>query len=529
MSTPRLSRRTAVKAGAGASAIGFLGRNGTYAAPSARGGYRLAAAQSLSGRVVIATNNNPTDEVKAALTQAYQERQPDVEIAWDTADRGGEYANWLGTQLAADDIALDIVAGNYQATFRGYVNLDMYRGTTNPYSGQIWDADVNWDLIRALDPAGNRIMLPTRAVHINWFYNKDLFEQAGISATPATWSEFVTTCETLSAAGITPIGINFNWQLPQWFAEVYFDQYHVNWVETVRAQEGDWNYDPEFDGAFTFDPAEPMIHNLYTYNVQRFMKGIQDGTLSFDTPEVAEIVTNLKAIFPQYATEDMYVTTDTYTKFLQQQVAIIPDGSWNLGQLTADMAELSPERLEELEIEAGSVQTFAWGTFENPAMEGDLVQSQPRSVESASGEYISVIEKDQAQTDLSVDFAMFWLSHVGYQPYLDAQWAEPGFSPAGPLQVTGVTVPEQETALFADLVEMGNAEAAYNGFWTAGAGAEHIENLHNLLATALNGDVTPEEYATQLQQYHMDNWDSYLELMQLTQEDVDDPARQPGT
>jgi hypothetical protein len=479
--------------------------------------------------VVVATNNNPTDEVKAALTQAYQERQPDVEIAWDTADRGGEYASWLGTQLAADDIAVDIVAGNYQSTYRGYVNLDMYRGTTNPYSEQIWDADLNWELIRALDPAGNRIMLPTRAVHINWFYNQDLFDAAGVTAPPATWAEFIDVCAQLQESGVTPVGINFNWQLPQWFAEVYFDQYHVDWVETVRAQEGDWNYDPEFDGAFTFDPAEPMIHNLYTYNVQRFMKGIQDGTLRFDTPAVAEIVTNLKAVFPQYATEDMYVTTDTYTKFLQQQVAILPDGSWNLGQLTADMAELSPQRLEELEIEADSVKTFNWSTFENPAMEGDLVKSAPRSVESASGEYISVIEKDQAQTDLSVDFAMFWLSAPGYQPYLDAQWAEPGFSPAGPLQLTGVTVPPQEEELFANLLEMGNAEAAYNGFWTAGAGGQHIENLHNLLAEALNDNITPEEYATQLQAYHEDNWDSYLELSALTQEDVDDPARQPGT
>ncbi len=259
------------------------------------------------------------------------------------------------------------------------------------------------------------------------------------------------------------------------------------------------------------------------------MKGIQDGTLRFDTPAVAEIVTNFKAIFPQYATEDMYVTSDTYTKFLQQQVAILPDGSWNLGQLTADMAELSPERLAELEIEADTVKTFNWSTFENPAMEGDLVQSAPRSVESASGEYISVIEKDQAQTDLSVDFAMFWLSAEGYQPYLDAQWAEPGFSPAGPLQLTGVTVPPQEEDLFANLLEMGNAEAAYNGFWTAGAGGQHTTDLHNLLAEALNGNITPEEYATQLQAYHEDNWDSYLELSALTQEDIDDPARQPGT
>jgi len=529
MHNPRFSRRTAIQGGLAASAVGIIGRQGAAAGPGRAERRALAPEQTLSGRVVIATNNNPTDEEKAALSQAYQERQPDVEIAWDTADRGAEYPSWLGTQLAADDIAVDIVAGNYQATYRGYVNLDAYRGVTNPYSEQMWDADLNWDLIRALDPSGNRIMLPTRAVHINWFYNQDLFDQAGITALPATWTEFVEVSTVLADSGVTPVGINFVWQLPQWFAEVYFDQYHIDWVETVRAQEGDWNYDPAFDGVFEFNPDEPLIHNLYTYNVQRFMNGIQTGTLRFDTPAVAEIVTNFKAMFPRFATEDLYVTTDTYTKFLQQQVAILPDGSWNLGQLTADMAELSPERLAELEIEADAVQTFTWSTFENPAMEGDLVRSAPRSVESASGEYISVIEKDQAQTDLSVDFAMFWLSAAGYQPWLDAQWAQPGFSPAGPLQVNGVEVPPEEDALFADLAEMGNAEAAYNGFWTAGAGGQHTTDLHNLLAEALNDNITPEEYASQLQAYHEDNWDSYLKLSGLTQEDVDDPARQPGT
>jgi hypothetical protein len=530
MNLPRFSRRSAIQGSFAASAVGIIGGRQALGAPGSVQRRALAPAQTLSGRVVIGTNANPLDPVKEALTRAYQERQPDVEIAWDTAERPpDEYTSWLGTQLAADDIAVDIVSGNYANTYRGYVNLEAYRSVTNPYSDQIWDADLNWELIRALDAAGNRIMLPTRAVHINWFYNQDLFDQAGVTAAPTTWTEFTDVCTQLNEAGITPIAINYVWQLPQWFAEVYFDQYHVDWVETVRAQEGDWNYDPEFDGAFTFDPAEPFIHNLYTYNAQRFMKGVQDGTLRFDTPQIAEIVTNLKTIFPQFATEDMYVTTDTYPKFLQQQVAIIPDGSWNLGQLTADMAELSPERLAELEIEADSVATFNWGTFENPAMEGDLVLCAPKSVESASGEYISVIEKDQAQTDLSVDFAMFWLSAAGYQPWLDAQWAQPGFSPAGPLQVTGVQVPPQEETLFADLQELGNAEANYNGFWTAGGGAQHTENLHNLLAEALNGNITPEEYATQLQAYHEENFDSYLELGGLTQDDIDDPARQPGT
>ncbi len=36
--------------------------------------------------------------------------------------------------------------------------------------------------------------------------NKDLFEQAGVEV-PTTWSEFLTVCETLKAAGITPIAV----------------------------------------------------------------------------------------------------------------------------------------------------------------------------------------------------------------------------------------------------------------------------------------------------------------------------------
>lgn len=526
-----LTRRRLLQGGVALTGLSAIGLNASaLAAPAHRPAInQLAPAQSLSGKVVIGINGNPEDPVKKALADAYKQQQPDVEIVWETAERpAGEYVSWLGTQLATDPPELDIVAGNYVNTYRGYVNLDQYRGTTNPYSNQIWDADLNWDFQRAVNGAGERIMLATRSVHINWFYNKDLFAKAGVEP-PATWAEFVDVCAKLKDAGITPVGINFDWQLPQWFAEVYFDQYHVNWIETVRAQDGDWNYDPDLDGSFTMDPTNPDLHQTYTYNLQRFYKGLQDGTLRFDTPEVSAIVENLAQIFPKYANQDMLVSTDIYPKFLQQQVAIIADGSWSIGQLAADMANLSPERLEELEVEAGSIKSFEWGTFENPAMEGDLVQSQPRSVESATGEYISVIQKDQAQTDLSVDFAMFWLSAAGYQPYLDAQWAVPGFSPGGPLQVHGVTVPKEEDALFADLKMLGNAEINYNGFWTSGGGGQYLTDSRNLLADALQGKITPDDFSKQLQDYHAKNFDAYLELAGLTQDDVDDPTRQPGT
>lgn len=42
---------------------------------------------------------------------------------------------------------------------------------------------------------------------VGFWYNKDLFSKAGISAPPATWSEFIDDVKKLKTAGITPIAV----------------------------------------------------------------------------------------------------------------------------------------------------------------------------------------------------------------------------------------------------------------------------------------------------------------------------------
>ena len=42
---------------------------------------------------------------------------------------------------------------------------------------------------------------------VTFWYNKDLFAQAGIDTPPTTWTEFLADCEALKAAGITPISV----------------------------------------------------------------------------------------------------------------------------------------------------------------------------------------------------------------------------------------------------------------------------------------------------------------------------------
>jgi raffinose/stachyose/melibiose transport system substrate-binding protein len=59
--------------------------------------------------------------------------------------------------------------------------------------------------VYALD--GKNYGVPWDMGEVAWWYNKDLFTQAGITAVPTTWDELLTDVKTLKAAGITPISL----------------------------------------------------------------------------------------------------------------------------------------------------------------------------------------------------------------------------------------------------------------------------------------------------------------------------------
>ena len=538
--TPATGATTAPAAGAATPAAGAT------AAPAATKPAAAAATQPVAakapgatrhkGQIVISIIQQIEPAAQEALAAAYKQQQPDVELVWELPGGGaGQYPTWLSTQLSAGTIRPDIVSGNYVGTYAGYLNFEKYRKAINPYTTQPWDRDLDWDFYRSRNAKGERFMLPTRAVHTMWFYNKDLFKQAGIEKTPSTWSEFVDVCAKLKAANITPVSANYTFQVPQWIAEIYFDQYHTHWTEEVRARPGDWNFDPETDANFKYDPKDANIHTRYTYSPQRFYRAIRDGKLRYDTPEMTQIVANLAQIFPKYATADMFIMQDSYPPFLQQQVAIMCNGSWSLPTLAQDMKAVTPDRIQELakldpNIEKAQLKPFDWGFFENPTMEGQLVKSPVRSVESATGEYISIVEKDQKQTDMALDFVMFWLSRTGYKPYLDGYVKSGKFRPSGPLMVKGVEDPGEIQTMFKDIKFLGNAETNYNNFLSwGGSGSQFSKDAKNHYKEALEGKIPPEEFGTRLQTMIRDNVDEIVKLVNLTKEDIDNPAKQPGT
>ena len=526
-----ISRRHFLKLGA--AAAGGLAFSGVKLPI---GAFDAQVRTDLQGQIVVSLlgGSPPPQAVFDAMSKAYAAFRPNVKLIWEYPGLGSDtYPTWLGTQLAAKPIRPDVVSGSMFPTYQGYVDFDQDRATTNPFTNQEWDKDLDWDFYVFRNTLGKRIMLPDRAVHIFFFYNKDMFAKAGVQP-PTTWDEFVDVCAKLKAAlpDVAPVVANYIWQVPQWLIETHFDQMNIDWVNTVRAQDGDWNFDPTLDGAFKYDPTDANIHNKYTFSNQRFYAAVRDGKLRFDTPQVAEILRQQSRIFPKYATSDFFTIADPYPRFISQQAAIMYDGTWSLSTLSNDLKNLTPDRLTQIQKSLGAtdftLKQFAWGNFEMPSLTGPLVKTASKSIEASTGEYLSIIDKNVTQTALSLDFVQFWLSAPGQQPWVDAlAAANQGFT--GPLKVYGVKEPADVAALWKELKFLGNAEVTQNQFYLAITGGDLQTSAHAIWRAGLEGKTSPQDTAAALQKLIQDNFPAILKAAGLTNDDLNNPARQPGT
>lgn len=68
---------------------------------------------------------------------------------------------------------------------------------------------------------GRQYGVPFNAGVVGFWYNKDLFAEAGIEAPPETWSEFLDVVQTLKDAGITPIAVGAGAKWPAHFYYAY--------------------------------------------------------------------------------------------------------------------------------------------------------------------------------------------------------------------------------------------------------------------------------------------------------------------
>ncbi|MFJ7084920.1 ABC transporter substrate-binding protein [Streptomyces griseus] len=107
-----------------------------------------------------------------------------------------------------------------------------------------------WQDLGAVDGTQYGVYFKAANKSLIW-YNAAAFDNAGASG-PKTWKDFLTTAETISASGVTPVSVGGadGWTLTDWFENVYLSQAGPEKYDQLAKHEIPWT-DPSVKDALT--------------------------------------------------------------------------------------------------------------------------------------------------------------------------------------------------------------------------------------------------------------------------------------
>jgi ABC-type glycerol-3-phosphate transport system substrate-binding protein len=436
-----------------------------------------------------------------AIADAYKKHHPEVNIVIDLKPNEG-YRDWVINLFNVSNPTADIINVNWSKpqSYGKSIDFVEYLDQKSPYSNGKWRDQFNVDMQAVEMWNGQMPSISLSSVQVLWLYNKDIFAKVGVQP-PKTWNEFIAVCDKLEKAGYQPLSISgdypsFNAGEIAWLNQVYFDQTSRAGVNIIRAQPGDYNYDPDLDGKWKYDPADPYNDDKVTLNPVRFFKAIAEGQLKLDSPGEKAVWSNFAKIFPRYAGGDNFFGTSSSTPlFYQGKAAIKVDGAWGLMQFKTDMDKLSKGQEVTVQDKAVTgIQKFELGTFNMPSMEGPEFVSKARTLEVATG-FLGAVKKDRAHDDLVADFFMFLSSTEGWGAFMNAAIGDGG-TVDGPSLVYGLQLPADIQSLFKDLVFIGNVQKGYLNQLPWGLGDQNVRNFYDYTYNYLTGRITIDQWLT---------------------------------
>ena len=186
-------------------------------------------------------------EIFSRIVEDFNNSQDGVHVTFNAT--GTNHLEELMTRLAADD-APDLTSQLQGFELASYVDAGYIKDIKNePFMKYIRDTEL--DTVTIEDGVYG-IPMDTQAWGV--FYNKELFEKAGISDVPVTVSELKDCVEKLKASGITPFAAGYatEWTIGQFLG------YGASSILTPAAvalgddyKKGNWTFDqPGIDQAF---------------------------------------------------------------------------------------------------------------------------------------------------------------------------------------------------------------------------------------------------------------------------------------
>ena len=154
-------------------------------------------AMEMSGEIVISIASNDVQTYQA-IADAYMEMHPNVDVLVELKPPGVDaYLQWIRSQFTSEVPRVSLIESPHLREFAQedrLVDWGPYLNKENPYTGEKWENSFQeWGLNLVRDPnTGQMFTMPYQSVQTFWVYNKDHFEQAGITDVPPrpTWDQF---------------------------------------------------------------------------------------------------------------------------------------------------------------------------------------------------------------------------------------------------------------------------------------------------------------------------------------------------
>lgn len=187
-------------------------------------------------------NNDPGLSLWQAVADEYMAEHPNVTIEI-TVQENEAFKAALQTNLQAGDVP-DIFQSWGGGGLREQVNAGLVQDITGLAAP--WIDQLEPGAVSMMEVDGKLYGVPWDLGIVGFWYNKTLFEQAGIDAPPATWEELLADIQTLEDAGITPIalGAGDKWPAMFWYAYLAL---RIGGADVMQQAAIDGNFnDPAF-------------------------------------------------------------------------------------------------------------------------------------------------------------------------------------------------------------------------------------------------------------------------------------------